>query len=102
MSRRSIYLLGAAALMFAAQASAKSPFDGLEMDVIGAGQVPNGPTARIALPRPLAPGAETGGMTGYEDSIADSLIHGESAPSALGATDSLGPETTPPAQDESP
>lgn len=75
------YLVLAAAVVFAPAAMAKGPFDGLEMDVIAPGQMPKGPTKRIALPR--APGASTdsaSGATGYQDSIADSLINGESAP----------------------
>lgn len=70
-------IAAAAALVFGSAAMAKGPFDGLEMDVIGQGQVPKGPTSRIALPRAPRAGDPASGATGYQDSIADSLIRGE-------------------------
>lgn len=71
---------------------AKGPFDGLEMDVIGPGQTPSGAAARIALPRPSGAGADSGrGASGYEDSIADSLLGSGGPSAALGGADSGGP-----------
>jgi hypothetical protein len=51
MCKASVFWIVLGLLAGAGSAQAKGPFDGLEMDVIGADELPKGPTARIALPR---------------------------------------------------
>lgn len=94
--RHGVYPFGLVACLMASLACAKGPFDGLEMDVIAPGQTPKGPTARIALPRgpgsgPLA----IDGAAAYEDSIADSLIRGDSG-ERLSLTGGKGDSIAPP------